>query len=106
VNPVAFGSAVIFQACGLSLQVGSMLMGRNPRVDGNQSFWLLLGSLVFLCHHNGSRRQLVALDLPVLPPAKSGAIGDAHGPGILAQFHGSMMTYLPLLSINIIIFKD
>src|SRR5205823_6252647 len=42
------------------------------------------------------RRQLVTLDLAVLPPAKGCPIGNAHLVRILTQLHEASMSYLSL----------
>src|SRR6266480_7949077 len=72
-----------------------MFMRGNPRIDGNLSDRTIF-ALLFLRHHDRSRRQLVALDLAVLPPSKGCPIGNAHLVRILTQLHEASMSYLSL----------
>ena len=83
------GCAVIFSTLRLPFQMGAML------VRGNVP---MLQRLAFFSfgHHNSSRKQLISLDLSVWPPTKGSALGHAHFPGVLTQFHASTMTEVSL----------
>jgi hypothetical protein len=82
---IAPGCAVIFSTLRLPFQMGAMLVRGNVPMLQRLEFFSF-------GHHNSSRKQLISLDLSVWPPTKGSALGHAHFPGVLTQFHASTMT--------------